>query len=159
MSEKEINVHIGEVKTGKGEQVLNTLLGSCVGIAILWNEREIYGLAHCLLAKSKEAEFSLGGRYVDQAIFSMLKMMDTKRSRYSELKAVVAGGGNMTRPEDTPSEKLVGYLNTQIAIEILQEKNIEIIHQDIGGFLGRKMIIDCQTGDFEIKKIPRTMAA
>ena len=76
---REINVHIGEVKIATSDTILRALLGSCVGVAILWPERNIFGLAHCLLARSPDKEFKVGARYVDQAIYSLLSLNQSFR--------------------------------------------------------------------------------
>ena len=159
MNQEEINVHIGEVKTGSGVQVLSALLGSCVGIGILWPERNIYGLAHCLLPKSPGQKTPGGGKYVDEAIHSLLKRMSITLGDHEKVSAIVAGGGNMTKPIDTTAEKLVGYHNVKQAIEILSELNIKIIHDETGGTQGRKVEIQCSTGKFNIKNIPKPNAA
>ncbi len=159
MSLKLINVHIGEVKTGKGQQKLHTILGSCIGIALLWPKHEIYGLAHCLLPKAPDGlldEMTEGGRYVDQAIESLTQMM--RITHYKDIRAVVAGGANMTQP-DTPSpEKLVGHQNACSALEGLRLRKIIVVHQDTGGHAGRKMSIACESGTFDINTIPRIAA-
>ena len=46
---REIQVHMCALAIGQGNDVLRATLGSCVGIGLLWRERAIYGLAHCLL--------------------------------------------------------------------------------------------------------------
>ena len=156
---EEINVHIGEVKTGSDSQILRALLGSCVGIAILWPERNLCGLAHCLLASSPNKQFEIGAKYVDQAIYSLLRMMNVSKDDYKKVRAVVAGGGNMLSSDIADTTTLVGYINKKKAINTLNELNINIIHEDTGGRNGRKISVDCKTGGFKIYKIPRPDAA
>lgn len=183
MNLSSINVHIGEAKVSSGNYQLHTLLGSCIGIALLWPQRGVYGLAHCLLPqmpesdiKQKQEEFrhkstrqkrtwrendvtgvKLGeGRYVDQAINSLLDMMSI--THFKDIRAVVAGGANMTRPDSDSPEKLVGHLNAQNAIKQLNAKRIIVLHEDTGGEVGRKLSICSETGDFDVKPIPRLAA-
>ncbi|MBN20279.1 MAG: chemotaxis protein CheD [Bdellovibrionaceae bacterium] len=157
MNSKEINVHIGEVKIGKQNDMLHSILGSCVGIAFLYPEKKIYGLAHCLLSKSPEKQHSMGAKYVDQAVQSLLILMHLRPEDYPKIDAILAGGGNMTMPEDTDPEKLVGYHNAKTALEELEKKKIKIVRQDLGGMIGRRISIDCETGEYQIKKIPRNI--
>lgn len=152
---QQINVHIGEVKLGSGAKTLNTLLGSCVGIGFLWHHHNLYGLAHCLLSKSDDRKFVIGARFIDQAVLSLIHMMSVAKHNYSELEVIVAGGGNMTMPENSDPQKLVGSINAQYALSHLSNQKIPIAYQDIGGLLGRKMMINCETGKYEIKHIPR----
>ncbi len=156
MSTGSINVHIGEVKIGRGTQELHTILGSCIGIALLWPGRNTFGLAHCLLPKSPNQNYEEGGRYVDQAIETLLQRMSVTNSR--DIRAVVAGGANMTRPDTDAPERLVGFQNAQSALSNLDKRDIIVVHEDTGGFSGRKMSICCETGTFEVKQIPRINA-
>ena len=154
-----INVHIGEVKTGSGNQVLQALLGSCVGVALLWKKQNIFGLAHCLLANTPNSKSIHGGKYVDQAIHSLVNMMSITPDKRFDVSAVIIGGGNMTKPPETENEKLVGFLNTQCAIETLEELKINILHQETGGTYGRKIRVDCNTGLYAVDIIPRPEVA
>jgi len=163
-----INVHIGEVKIGTGEQQLHTILGSCIGIALLWQKRGVYGLAHCLLPKGppglitemnsgkRKKDHVYAGRYVDQAIESLTHAMSI--TDYKDIRAVVAGGANMTNPDSPAPEKLVGHQNALSAIACLNERKIIIVHEDTGGYEGRKMSITCDSGYFDVKAIPRIAA-
>ena len=153
------NVHIGEAKVGRGEMTLTALLGSCVGVALIWRDREVYGLAHCLLPKHPEKNFDVGGRYVDQAIHSLLKLMKVTPGDVPKIRAVIAGGGNMTKPERANKKRLIGEQNIQSAITTLSELKIKVIHEDTGGLNGRTISIDCHNGDFQVKNIPRPEAA
>ena len=148
-----VNVHIGEVKFARNGHELHTILGSCIGIGLLWHKRSTYGLAHCLLPSSPNNDFDLGARFVDQAIHSLLELMDITNVR--DVRAVIAGGANMTNPDCEHPEKLIGYQNAQSAIQHMDRMKIRILHEDTGGFEGRKMSICCSTGTFTVRSIPR----
>ncbi len=159
MSENELHVHIGEVKTGKEGDVLHALVGSCIAIGFLHKKRNICGLAHCLLSKSTSDKFEIGGRYVDQAIYSLLTLMEIPPEDVRNIRAIVAGGGNMTMPSNASRKKLVGSTNADFARKTLRERRIRITHEDLGGLNARKVIIDCSSNDFTVKDIPRLGAA
>lgn len=160
MTDRLIHVSIGEVKIGKGRDILRASLGSCVGIALLWPDRKIYGLAHCLLPEAPQgAGNGIGGRFVTQAIPSLLALMKIREPDYSEIDAVIAGGGNMTAPIGAKTEELIGTLNTKIAETILRGLKIRIVHKEIGGETGRRVDVYCETGTYTVKEIPRILAA
>ena len=159
MSKKVENVHIGEVKLAEPDAALQALLGSCVGLAIIWPRRRLFGLAHCLLNNSPKSTNEISGRYVDQAIRSLLTLMGATPSDYSQLQAIVAGGANMTKPEDTDQNQLVGFLNVKSAIEELSRLKIELVYQETGGINGRKIILSGTDGSYEVRSIPRPAAA
>ncbi len=154
-SRHDIHVHISEVKIGREGDVLCALLGSCLGIALLWKRKKIYGLAHCLLPEASTTVFSLGARYVSQAVPSLIALMHIKKEEYKEIEAVIVGGGNMTNPTHSKNTELVGFANMQAAKKYLQERGIAISYENTGGVEGRKISVFCDTGLFEVEKIPR----
>ena len=159
MNQKEINVHIGEVKIAKNGEILKTILGSCVAIGILWRARGVCGLAHCLLAENPEKTFAIGGRFVDQAIPSLLALMKIRPENFDDIEVILAGGGNMTQPGAKNVDSLVGSHNFAIAERELKKLGISISHKERAGEEGRKVFIDSKTCTYLIKSIPRFGAA
>ena len=153
--QNDIHAQIGEVQIGREGQVLHALLGSCVGIGFLWRKRKIYGLAHCLLGQSTGATDELGGRYVDQAIRSLKLLMDISAYDLRDVHVILAGGGNMTMADDTPEVRMVGSVNAVFAKRAVKLEGMRLIHDELGGALARKVSIDCSTGNFTIRQIPR----
>lgn len=153
--QKEHQVHIGQVKIGGEGEVLKSLFGSCVGIAFIWKSKKICGLAHCLLPETLTPGSEINGRFVNQAIPSLLQLMQVLPSQYSEIEAIVVGGGNMTAPGHIHPETLVGSINAIVAKKMLQTLKIKVIHEDVGGDEGRKILIDCGDGSFRVQRIPR----
>eukprot|EP00903_Cladosiphon_okamuranus_P002593 g2591.t1 len=109
--------------------------------------------------KSPEAIKKIGARHVDQAIYSLMKLLDIHEENRRRVNVFIAGGGNMTRESDASPEKLVGSVNAEFAKKVLRQKRLRLIHEEVGGCNARKVIIDCATGEFEIKSIPRLGAA
>ncbi|RFU46850.1 hypothetical protein D0B32_15590 [Paraburkholderia sp. DHOC27] len=160
---------------GSGADVLRATLGSCVGIGVLWRERGLYGLAHCLLpeapghaashASSQVANQSqahsqpaaIGAKYVTQAIPSLLSLMQIQRSSYRELEVVLAGGANMVHYVRRPSHAPIGEQNFRTAQRLLDALGVRIVHTDVGGESGRQLLIDCRQHSFVVKKIARTL--
>ncbi len=155
----EINVQIGQVKRGVKNNQLHAILGSCIGIAFLWKKKGQFGLAHCLLPTAPKTDFTINGRYVDHAITSLLTLMKIRSTDYSEIDAVVVGGGNMTQPDTENNNQLVGAMNIKSAISCLDDLGIKIVYQETGGSNGRKISVDCSTGSFDISTIPRMQTA
>lgn len=150
-----INVHIGEVKIAKKGELLQAILGSCVGIGIIWKKNRICGLAHCLLPSNDVPTFNIGGRFVTQAIPSLIALMKIKPENIEEIAAVVAGGGNMTNPGASDPTDLVGSKNFETAILELGKLGIRIVHSESGGEEGRKIFVSSLDFSFRVEKIPR----
>ncbi len=151
-----IPVQIGQVKIGRPGQSLNAILGSCIGIGFLHPDRSIYGLAHALLAKSDGQVTAKGkGRHVDHAIESLLEGMEIADDEKRPVRVILTGGANMTMPTGTEPERLVGSLNAEFAVKAVRQAGLRIRHSDLGGDHGRRIEIDCSTGEFTIREIPR----
>ncbi len=155
MATQKLHVTIGQVKVGRSGQSLQALLGSCIGIGFLFPQRGIYGLAHCLLSKSKGTTDEITGRHVDSAIASLTSLMDLTPPDRRKLRVFLAGGANMTMPEDTDPARLVGSTNANFAKRAVKEAGFRIQHDDLGGVLGRQVNINCDDGTYTISTIPR----
>jgi len=153
---EKLHVQIGQVKVGRAGQSLEAILGSCIGIGFLYPERGVFGLAHALLAKSKGAAKEKGsGRHVDHAIESLLEQMEVPKEGRRSIKVFLAGGANMTMPAGTDPSRLVGSVNSEFAKQAVREAGLRVSHEDVGGMCGRRVFIDCETGEFTINTIPR----
>ena len=150
-----VHVQIGQVKTGTPGQILTAILGSCIGLGLLYPARERYGLAHCLLGESGAVSDAIDGRYVDQALRSLVSLMQIGSADLRKVKAIVVGGANMTMPVDTDPTRLVGTMNANTAYKAVRRLGLRNIYEDTGGALGRQVTIDCTTGTFEVIQIPR----
>lgn len=152
---EKLHVQIGQVKTGQAGQSLTAILGSCIGLGLLYPAKGIFGLAHCLLSKSQTKSDKLSGRHVDQAFWSLQSMMDLTSSDNRKLQALIVGGANMTMPPDTDPSRLVGSTNAKFAYSVLRQAGLRNIYEDVGGLHGRQVTIDCTTGEFTVASIPR----
>lgn len=146
-------VGIGEVKVGVPHERLKATLGSCVGIALLWKKGGRCGLAHCLLPAAPGPFARLGGRYVDQAVPSLLAMMGIKPADYPDVEVVVAGGARMFSIRTTSAN--VGKTNTDAAQRCLQQAGLCVTHLEIGGRRGHQIVIDCSDYTYAVTQIAR----
>ncbi|VVE50404.1 chemotaxis protein CheD [Pandoraea anhela] len=149
----DIQVLMGEVRIGRGEDVLRATLGSCVGIALMWRARGLYGLAHCLLPEAPQPMLAIGAKYVTQAVPSLLALMKADGARRSEIEAVIAGGGNMMPHQPPAKHGLIGVANAKMAQALITETGIPIVHVEVGGEVGRQLMIDCAHHAFVVRTI------
>lgn len=154
-----VHVRIGQLVIGHSPMVLKATLGSCIGIALLWREKSAYALAHCLLpyAPVPHCPEQLGGRYVDQAVLSMLHLLKAKDRDHVQIEAHVAGGATMRRQDRqtiVPAHLAVGQLNIQAAEQVLQQQQIALLSRDVGGFFARQMLLDCTKAQIKVLHVP-----
>nr|QIV52811.1 hypothetical protein [uncultured bacterium] len=77
-------------------------------------------------------------------------MLDTG-SKTKNIKAQIFGGA--FNPEI--SEKDIGNQNAEIAKKILKKNGINIISEDIGGQIGRKVIFNTKTNEILVIKVEK----
>jgi len=145
------HVYTGQMLVGEGDDVLSALLGSCVGIGIIWRTRGRCGLAHCFLPDSGVDIAASGARYVSAAIPGLLAAMGVRREQYGEVEVIVAGGAHMLRTHGADHQ--VGRRNIAAAREHLASRGLQVTFQDVGGSLGRRMSIDCDSLKFEVVRV------
>ena len=152
-SVNEIHVGIGEVKTGSSPSILKAILGSCVGIGFMVPSQNLFALAHCLLATNPNpASEEISARSVEQAIPSLFKVLNLTKWDAPLIQAVVAGGASMNGESKFKILK-VGEANIATALSLLQEYKVRIVHQDLGLFHGRQLIMNCTDGTYFIKEL------
>ena len=151
----EENVHIGEVKLASKGTRLKALLGSCVGIALMWRQEKLGTLAHCLLPRGPASMAPTTGRWVDVAILSSLQLLNATRYDYRYIEAVIAGGGNMLQV-CSDHKPLVGASNVDVARDTLKKLRISVIEEDVGGEVGRRICLSGATLAYHIERIPRS---
>jgi chemotaxis protein CheD len=70
-----LQVAMGQLKLGARTDQLQALLGSCVGIGLIWKKGGVCALAHCLLPECPQMADEFGARYVNQAVPSLLRLL------------------------------------------------------------------------------------
>lgn len=146
-----VQVGIGELSIGRGQEVLSALLGSCVGIAMLWPEGRCCGLAHCLLPESPEPGKLMGARYVNQAVPSLLAMMGVRAQDRNQVQVVLAGGARMLSLAGISSD--IGQQNIAAARSALVTLGLTLAHVEAGGRRGRTIRVDCASRSYEVHRI------
>lgn len=150
------HVLTGQMQVGHGEQVLTALLGSCVGIGMIWRRERRCGLAHCFLPEGVETtEYS--ARYVSAAVPRLLAALGVRREQYGEVDVVIAGGARMLNLRT--HDGAVGVRNIAAARSQLSLRGLQVAFQDVGGSQGRRLSIDCDRQTFSVVRIQSAQAA
>ncbi len=145
----EIHVKIAELKTGKSGDILRATLGSCVGIAFVWKEKDLCGLAHCFLPETETEAHLPGGKYVNQAILNLMKVMGIKKENIKEIDVYLAGGGNMMNKLFKLNRSQVGQFNAEAAHKYLAFHGFKIKGEMMGSNTGSRISVDCTSKEVE----------
>lgn len=141
------SIRMGEMAVAVQEGILQTLLGSCIGLALHDRKRKVGGLAHILLPRSN-GKTDLPGKFVDTAIPTLIRRLEEQGGKKLELVAKIAGGASMFATQATNN---IGLANLQASEQLLAELRIPIVASDCGGGKGRRMSLDVQTGSVTIQ--------
>ncbi|GAB2841303.1 chemotaxis protein CheD [Pseudoduganella ginsengisoli] len=137
------HVDMGKLLTGRGNDRLVAVLGSCVGLAFLWPKGQRCALAHCVLPNAPLGENGMGARYVTQAVPSLLTAMGVTTADRPNVDVVLAGGASMFGPGSAIMQ--VGRQNIVAALSTLQQFGLRVACSDLGGYAGRQLLVDCGT--------------
>lgn len=165
---RDVQVRMCELAVGSADEskILRATLGSCVGIGLLWRERSIYGLAHCLLpgppadvprmpnAAAGSSVLAASAKYVIDALPALLAMMNAAHAPEGQIEAVLAGGANMMQHR-TPVHEPIGDQNARVAQQLLAQAGLRVVHVDVGGECGRQLTIDCGQHRYAIRRFTR----
>ena len=153
-----LKVKIADLAVLKGTGFLITIgLGSCVGIALYDEKFKVAGLAHVLLADSKQfsrRKTELNpAKFADTAIPVLIEEMELQGGNRKYFIAKIAGGGQLFAYNSTVIR--VGDKNVEMVKRKLKELSIPLIAEDVGGNYGRTMKIDVTTGKVYISTVGR----
>jgi len=142
---------MGEIAFARDAGSLQTLLGSCLGLALYDRRLKLGGLAHIVLPDSQGAN-AHPGKYADTAVPALVSRLQqlAPQERLS-LQAKIAGGANMFASAD--SLGTVGAQNVQAVERILGEQRISVVGRHCGGEQGRRMTLDIATGTVTIQVV------
>jgi len=142
----ESNVGMGQVVVAQGPHRLRAVLGSCVGVTLYHPRLRVGALAHVVLPRSN-GRTSSPGKYADTAVDHMIELLRQRGVPTAGLVAKLAGGAQMFGPSGAMQ---IGRDNVQAISQALQAAGIRVAAQDVGGEKGRRVTLDCQTGQLTI---------
>ena len=130
-------------------EIISTVLGSCVSVCMKDRKTGISGMNHFMYPyKIGPAEkiISHSAKYGVHAMKLLIEQMIGMGAARSMLAARIFGGSNCLRFVEK-QDRLVAELNIEFAKSFLDLNNIPIISQDVGGYLGRKIIFFTDSGE------------
>ncbi len=148
----------GEAKYSRRPTIISTLLGSCVSVCLHDKKNKWGGLNHFMLPYRESGKLA-PGKYGDFAITSLIEVAQRVGTLKQDLVASLFGGGAVTGhlgSMESVSGGNVGERNIAAAREIMRFHKIPIVREDLGGFNGRKIAMNTETNEIELKQIQRS---
>lgn len=144
----------------RDDEVLSTLLGSCVAACIRDRETGHGGMNHFLLPGDDEnGGLALSGedmRFGVNAMEVLINALIRRGARRDRLEAKIFGGADMKTGARLHA---VGERNASFARRFLDREGIPILRQDLGGGQPRRVNYQPATGRAWVSHIDRPRAA
>lgn len=140
----------GEYYATSGQELVVTVLGSCVAACIRDPFTGIGGMNHFLLPDSGnlgEGDSARYGAFAMELLINELLSMGAQRNR---LEAKVFGGGNVIAGMVMND---VGRRNAEFVDAYLAREGIKVVARDLMGILPRKVYFFPDTGQVLVKKL------
>ncbi|RQD75434.1 MAG: chemotaxis protein CheD [Candidatus Syntrophonatronum acetioxidans] len=130
-----VEINIGDYYvTWKKDEVLYTVLGSCVSVC-LWNPRKgLIGMNHYMLPEYSETSITNISKYGDISLPLLLQEMINYGSHIKDLKGAICGGSYARGVVID-----VGESNIEIARKFLRKEKIPVMMENVGGNKARRI--------------------
>ena len=152
-----LSIQPGQLYLARRPMILQTILGSCVGVTF-WSCRLGAGaLCHGVLPRCPPVTSPLDGyRYVDFAIRYLAHQFDALGARRQDLEVKLFGGADVlpvaVRAVHKPT---IGALNCRAALEVLEREGFRVLASDLGGTRGRTIHFDTGNGEVLAHRLAR----
>ncbi len=145
----------GEFYVTTGNELILTVLGSCVSACIRDKKLKIGGMNHFMLPASPEKSssspneiVSQSARYGNVAMEKMINEILKQGGSKKNLEVKVCGGGRIIANMGS-----IGLRNIEFVKEYLNVEKLNIIAEDLGDIYPRKVQYNPITGSLKIKKL------
>jgi chemotaxis protein CheD len=126
-------------------------VGSCVVITIFDAAAQVGALAHVLLPDEALGSGTTGhpARFANTAVPLLLNALKA-RGAHGPYVAKIAGGAGLF-PDVLTTHGRVGDRNVAAARMALEDADIPLVAEDVGGTTGRSIVFDVETGKLAVR--------
>ncbi len=129
---------------------LRTVVGVCVAVC-LWDAQLEQGAMNHFIHPATANPETATPKFGNVATAELIAMMERAGSSRENLQAQILGGAAPKGPGGPET----GVNNAQMARDVLRRKGIQIVSEDTGGNMGRKIVFDTGTGHVMVLKVQR----
>jgi chemotaxis protein CheD len=139
-------VGMGQIAVAQAPARLTSVLGSCVGVAMYHPRMHLGCLAHVVLPRAS-GSVAAPGKFADSAVPHMLQLLEKQGANRGGLVVKICGGACMF---NTTGPLQIGDANIEAVTAVLQAAGLHIAARDVGGTAGRRVALDCSTGQLTV---------
>lgn len=130
--------------TAAKDEIVATVLGSCVSVCMRDPQAGVGGLNHFLLPKNNGgSDANAGERYGDTAMEVLINGLMKRGARRGQLEAKVFGGARVL---SGATMLAIGDGNIAFVLDFLNREGIPIVSKDVGGTRSRRIHYQPSTG-------------
>lgn len=146
----------GEFYVTASDEIISTVLGSCISVCIRDNKLGIGGMNHFMLPQNnkqdddkwKYNEIDKAARYGVDAMEHLVNEILKNGGSKKRFEVKVTGGGRiMAKMND------IGYKNITFIQQYLKAEGYSIVSEDVGEIYPRKVRYFPRTGKLQVKKL------
>ncbi len=146
----------GEYYVTNQNELITTVLGSCVSACIRDKDLGLGGMNHFMLPQTNAGKISKGNdtivgiatRYGNYAMEHLINTILSNGGKRKNLEVKVFGGGKII-----PALTDVGMKNIEFVLTYLDQEGLKLLSQDLGDIYPRKVVYFPKTGKVAMKKI------
>lgn len=145
----------GDFYFGDSNTRIRTLLGSCVAITIWHPLLHIGGMCHYMLPRRPrhKADDVLDGRYAEDVMQLFMHELKRSKTKPSEYKAKLFGGGNMFSNTKKPSgHTSISSQNIDFGRILMTQYGFKVHAECMGGEGHRNIVFDIWSGDVWVRR-------
>jgi chemotaxis protein CheD len=149
----------GRFHVATADEVIATLLGSCVAACIYDPLRSVGGMNHFLLPETSPGEdatlpVSSGARYGAFAMESLINALLARGAARNRLRVKLFGGARVLARLSDVGQRNIEFVRRFVALEQLQ-----VVGEDLGGDQPRKLLMYPATGRVLVRRLPPVEAS
>ncbi len=147
-----VKIHPGEYYVTGRDELVTTILGSCVAACIRDRLLGLGGMNHFLVPARGGGEMRLTDtHYGEEAMEHLIEAILRRGGQRRNLELKLFGGGRMDA-----SMGSVGQANVAFAVAFAESAGIRLLARDVGGEQARKVIYFPRSGRVLVRKLPST---
>lgn len=144
----------GHVRLAPPGTLLCAVLSSSAAVALFDPEQQRGGMAHWAKPYRKGAPST--PVFAGPAVVGLARMFEVLGSSRERLQAHLFGGAdNPASPRHVPG---LGRENIAAGLELLAKLGLKVVHQEVGGERGRKVVFDSSSGQSVVAEVEKLRA-
>jgi chemotaxis protein CheD len=149
----QVQVLPGELYVTREDEVIATVLGSCVSACVRDTRRGLGGMNHFMLPRPPSGDQAASARYGLYALECLVNAVSRGGGKREDLEVKVFGGGRVLEGAGD-----IGRGNIAFVHKFFADEAIKIAVEDVGGNVARRLRYWPRSGRVMVMHMPMTSA-